>query len=147
MEKILDILGDTYTFLMVSYYVIIIILIPVVTLYFLSTTLFHMLSKLESTSTDINENSTSFIKLKIVSIGLGIIYCFLILAGIIITILEPSWFKPPVWLIIFSIVLFVPYFACVACFIGLGNIGRSGFSQWKGFKSLLNDIKVFLKIA
>ena len=140
-----EILGRVYVFLMFSFYIAIIVLIPILAFYFLSKILIQLISKYKNSSHDNDEKSFPFLKTKITIIVLGIIYSIIILSGIALMLFEPSWFQPPVWLIIFSVIIFVPYFACVFGFIGLGNIGRSGFSPWRDFKVLLNDIKVLLK--
>lgn len=132
-----EIIGRAYVFLQLSFMIAIIVLTPIVILYFLSKVLIQLLSNFKNSSNDTDEAPLPFLKIKILFIVSGIIYCLIIFSGIILMFFEPSWFHPPVWLKIFSIVIFVPYFACVLGFIGLGNIGRSGFSPWKDFKVLL----------
>ncbi len=144
MDIIGEILGRVIIFLQLSVVIAITILTPIVILYFLSKVLIHLFSNYKNSSKD-TEAPLPFLKIKIVFTIFGIIYCLLIFSGIILMFFEPSWFHPPVWLKIFSIVVFVPYFACVFGLLGLGNIGHSDFSQWKDFKILLKKSASFIK--
>ena len=130
----LDFIGDS--FILLAYFLPLLVI-----LYFLLKTLIFLFSNANVFSNDNAKTSFPFLKTKIASTMVGMLYCLFIFFGLIFMFLEPPWFHPPVWLTIVSIVLFVPYFACVLGFIGLGNIGRSGFSPWKDFKSVINEIK------
>ena len=135
IESIGEILGRVIVLIQLSAIMIISILALIVLLYVLTKILYHLLRN-EKSLNDNAETKPQFLKTKIVLVVLGLIYCLIILSGIIFFIVQPSWFHPPAWLRIISIIIFVPYLACVFGFLGLGNIARSGFTPWKDFKLL-----------
>lgn len=137
IDTIGEILGRVIVFTQLIFMIAITVLAPILILYFLSKVLSQLLSNYKSSSNVTDVAPLPFLKFKIALIAFGIIYCLITFSGMVLMLFEPSWFNPPVWLKILSIVVFVPYFACVFGLIGLGNIGRSGFSPWKDFKILL----------
>ena len=123
--------------------------IPIlVILYFLFTTLHFFISiQNHSLGNSICKKIYPFLKTKIAFTIIGILYGVCIFIGMIFHFIEPSWFHPPVWLKIVSIVLFVPYLAVVCGLMGLGNIATNGFSPWKDFKLAIDELKKITKIA
>ncbi len=120
-----------------SFYLVPILIIA----YLLIKILFSLIYQQKWSQTSKIEGNISFYKTKVSLTIIGIFYCLVIMCGILITALKPEWLQIPVWAKMAFIIFAVPYFACIYGIVGLGNIGRSGFSPWKDFKLVIGELK------
>ena len=117
-------------------------LLPIlIVVYLLIKILFSVISKRQISQTSQIDAEIPYFKTKVILTIVGILYCVLIMFGILITALKPEWLPIPVWVKMVFIIIVVPYLACIFGIVGLGNIGRSGFSPWKDFKLVMGELR------
>ena len=110
-------------------------------LYLLVKILISLISKQKISETSEIEVKISHFKTKVTLTIIGALYCLILMCGFFIAALKPEWIQIPVGVKMVFIIIAVPYLVCIYGIVGLGNIGRSGFSPWKDFKLVIGELK------